>query len=58
VADVAVPAAVVAAPVAVAKVILSALTSGAVVGMPVLVAKNGKASKESALLTLDKSDVR
>jgi hypothetical protein len=56
-ADVAAPAAVVALPVAVAKVIPSAPTSGAVIGALDLVAKKAKAPKESALATLDKSAV-
>jgi hypothetical protein len=51
-ADVAVPTAVVSAPAATAKAILSAPISGPVVGAPALVAKKAKkakASKESAL---------
>ena len=56
--DVAVPTAVVAAPAVMANVILSAPMPGAVVGAPALLAKKAKASKESALATLDESAVR
>jgi hypothetical protein len=54
----AVPAAVVVAPVAVAKAIPSALLPGSVVGAPTLVAKKAKVLKESAPATLDESAVR
>jgi hypothetical protein len=54
VAVVAVPAAVVSASVEVANEFLSAPTPWAVIGTPELVAKKAKASKESALATLDK----
>jgi hypothetical protein len=57
VADVAMPPAVLAMPVVVAKAILSAPTPGAVIGVPTLVAKKAKVLKESAPLTLDKSAV-
>jgi hypothetical protein len=50
-------AAVVVAPVAVAKVILSAPKPGAVFGGPAPMTKKAKALKESALATLDKSAV-
>jgi hypothetical protein len=50
-------AAVVAAPTAVAKVILSAPTPGAIVGTPMSVAKKAKALKESAPEMLDESAV-
>jgi hypothetical protein len=56
--EAAVPMAVVAAPVAVVKAILSAPTPGAIVGAPTLVEKKAKASKESAPATLDESAVR
>ncbi len=56
-ADVTVPAAVVTAPATVAKAIPSAPTPRADVGMPVLVAKKAKVSKESAPATLDESAV-
>jgi hypothetical protein len=56
-ADVAVAAAVVAAPVAVAKANPSVPMPGAVVGVLALVVKKAKASKESALATLDESAV-
>jgi hypothetical protein len=49
--------AVLAAPVVVAKVILSAPTPGAVVGAAALVAKKAKTLKESALAMLDESTI-
>jgi hypothetical protein len=55
---VATPAAVVPVPAAVAKAIPSAPTPGAVGGMPPLVAKKAKASKESAPAMLDESAFR
>ncbi len=58
VADVAASMTVVATvPPAVVKAILSAPMPGIVIGAPMLVAKKAKASKESALATLDKSTV-
>ena len=50
-------AAVVVEPFAVAKVIQSAPMPRAAIGMPLLVAKKAKASKESASGMLDKSAV-
>ena len=56
-ADVATPAAVVAATAALVMSIPSASMPVAVVGAPPSVAKKAKASKESALATLDESAV-
>jgi hypothetical protein len=57
-AKVAMPTAVVAAPAAVAKAVLSAPMPGGAICVPRLVAKKVKASKESAPPTLDESAVR